>query len=433
MKSSHGRFYHNYIKNLIAFLVPQGKQVLEIGVLKEAIFEGSTYVSVTEGVAPLDSISGTFEYVILSDTLGRIYDIQTTLTRVRSFCSPESRIIITQYSQLWEPILRMASFLGLRSPNVEQNWLSAEDITNFLTLADCEVVTRGRKLLFPLSFPLLSSCINRFVANIPVINALCLVNYLVARPRPQRKTLAQENRLSLSIVVPARNEAGTIQKIIDELPTLGSFTELIFIEGNSTDNTRAEIEKCVTAYRGPKKLSWETQDGHGKGDAVRKGFRIATGDILMIYDADMTVPPDEIERFYTAIASGQGEFINGSRLTYPMEKESMRLLNFIANKCFGFLFSWILGQRMKDTLCGTKVLSRKDYDNIIAGRSFFGDFDPFGDFDLLFGAAKLNRKIVDIPVHYKERTYGSTNISRFRHGWLLIKMVVFAARKIKFI
>ena len=262
------------------------------------------------------------------------------------------------------------------------------------------------------------------------------MNYLVARPCPaseQNSVRGVSNSPSLSIIVPARNEAGTIQRIIDELPTLGSFTELIFIEGNSTDHTRAEIEKRVAEYRGPKRLLFALQDGHGKGDAVRKGFAMATGDILMIYDADMTVPANEIEHFYTAITEGRGEFINGSRLVYPMEKESMRLLNLLANKCFGVLFSWILGQRLKDTLCGTKVLWRKDYEDIIAGRSFFGDFDPFGDFDLLFGASKLNRKIVDLPVHYKERIYGNTNISRFRHGWLLLKMVIFAARKIKFI
>jgi len=410
-------YYHRYLDDFISFLTPRGKQVFKV-------------LATPENSTPtLPSKGDTFDYIVLSDVLGYMYDIQELLDSLKAHTTPHSRIIITQYSHLWEPLLKLASALHLRMSSGEQNWLSRHDIANFLTLSGYEVVKSGGKMLFPLNIPLITSLINRVLANLPLINHLCLINYVVARPRPLG---IQEPLPSLSIIVAARNEAGTIQRIIDELPTLGSFTELIFVEGNSTDDTQAVIKHCVESYQGDKRLSWGVQDGKGKGDAVRKGFAMAEGDILMIYDADMTVPPNEIARFYEAIASGTGEFINGSRLVYPMEKESMRTLNYIANKFFGATFSWILDERLKDTLCGTKVLWSKDYSDIERGRSFFGDFDPFGDFDLLFGAAKLNRKIVDLPVHYKERTYGSTNISRFRHGWLLIKMVVFSLRKIKF-
>lgn len=411
-------YYHRYLENFISFLVPQGKRVFEIPAASE------------DPLSIVRSKEGTFEYIVLSDVLGYVYDVQELLSSLRPLCTPRSRIVITQYSHLWEPLLRLASFLHLRRPSSEQNWLSRHDIANFLTLSGYEVIKSGGKMLFPLPIPLIAPFINAVIANLPLINRLCLINYIIARPRPVG---TPDSLPSLSIIVAARNEAGTIQRIIDELPTLGSFTELIFVEGNSADDTQAVIKHCVESYQGDKQLSWAVQDGKGKGDAVRKGFAMAQGDILMIYDADMTVPPNEIARFYEAIASGTGEFINGSRLVYPMEKESMRLLNYIANKFFGTTFSWILDERLKDTLCGTKVLWKQDYEDIIAGRSFFGDFDPFGDFDLLFGAAKLNRKIIDLPVHYKERTYGSTNISRFRHGWLLIKMVFFSLRKIKFI
>lgn len=411
-------YYHGYLEQLIKFLVPQGKNILRLKKDEDisAAISGGSHQK--------------FDYIVLSDTLGRVYDVQTLLSSLLPHTNPHTRIVVTQYSHLWEPILKLASFLHVREPSQEQNWLSRHDIANLLALSGFEVVKSGGKLLFPVYIPLISSFLNRFVANLPLINRLCLVNYIVARPRPSED---REKSPSLSIIVAARNEAGTIQKIIDELPTLGSFTELIFIEGNSTDDTQEVIQHCVESYLGDKRLSFGVQDGKGKGDAVRKGFAMATGDILMIYDADMTVPPNEIERFYYAIASGTGEFINGSRLVYPMEKESMRTLNYIANKFFGVMFSWILDVRLKDTLCGTKVIWRSDYHDVEKGRSFFGDFDPFGDFDLLFGAAKLNRKIVDLPVHYKERTYGSTNISRFRHGWLLLKMVFFSLRKIKFI
>ena len=224
-----------------------------------------------------------------------------------------------------------------------------------------------------------------------------------------------------------------IEKIANELPTLPGKTELIFVEGNSTDNTWAEIQRVAESYSGPHTIKYAQQVGRGKGDAVRQGFAMAEGDILMIYDADMTVPAWEIPKFYQAIVSWRGEFINGSRLVYPMEKQSMRTINYLGNKFFSVTFSWLLGQKIKDTLCGTKVLWRKDYEDIAKGRGFFGEFDPFGDFDLLFGAAKLNLKIVDLPVHYKERTYGTTNISRWKHGWLLLKMMWFAMCKIKFI
>jgi glycosyltransferase involved in cell wall biosynthesis len=249
--------------------------------------------------------------------------------------------------------------------------------------------------------------------------------------------LPRTNRLALpkcvSVIVPARNEAGNIRPLLERIPKLGEKTEVIFVEGNSTDDTWDVVQKTVAEYAGPHTVSCCKQAGRGKGDAVRLGFSKATGDILMILDADISVPPEELPRFVDLLARQQCEFANGSRLVYPMEKQAMQFLNMLANKAFGWLFTYLLGQRLRDTLCGTKVLRRDDYEKIAAHRAYFGDFDPFGDFDLLFGAARLNLKITDVPVHYKQRTYGSTNISRFRHGLLLLRMCAFAARKIKFI
>jgi glycosyltransferase involved in cell wall biosynthesis len=214
------------------------------------------------------------------------------------------------------------------------------------------------------------------------------------------------------------------------LPDFGNHQEIIFVDGHSSDGTPEEVERVMRAYP-TKDIKLMVQDGHGKGDAVRKGFRVAKGDILMILDADLTVPPEDLPKFYRALADDQGEFINGCRLIYPMEKEAMRSLNLLGNKLFSIMFTWILNQRFKDTLCGTKVLFRKDYEKIQAGRDYFGEFDPFGDFDLIFGAVKQNLKVVEIPIRYRDRTYGSTNISRFKHGWLLLRMTLFAYKKIK--
>ena len=233
-------------------------------------------------------------------------------------------------------------------------------------------------------------------------------------------------------MVPTRNEAGNISDIIQRTPDLGCRTELIFVEGHSTDDTYAAIEQAIKQYPG-RQMKLYRQTGRGKGDAVRLGFKKAEGKVLMILDADMTVPPEDLERFFNALIDGKGEFINGVRLVYPLEDLAMKFMNIVGNKLFSLAFSWLLDQPIKDTLCGTKVLLKKDYQAIAKNRHYFGNFDPFGDFDLLFGAAKLNLKIIELPIRYRSRRYGETNIARWRHGWLLLKMVVFAARRIKFI
>ena len=236
----------------------------------------------------------------------------------------------------------------------------------------------------------------------------------------------------MSVVVAARNEAGNIAQIFDRVPDMGAGTELIFVEGNSSDDTWGAIEREI-ARRPAVNAHLFKQPGKGKGDAVRTGFREATGDVLMILDADMTVPPEDLPRFYEAWRSGKGEFVNGVRLVYPMEDRAMRFFNHVGNKFFSLAFTWLLSQSIKDTLCGTKVLSKRSYETIAANRGYFGEIDPFGDFDLIFGAAKYNLKIVDLPVRYGERTYGETNIQRWSHGMLLLRMVVKAMRKIKFV
>jgi ubiquinone/menaquinone biosynthesis C-methylase UbiE len=444
-------YYYDYVENFLSFLVAPNKSVLEVGCgtgdllfklnpkrglgidISSKMLEIANIKYKKKGLefrmADIKDINEEFDFVVMSDVVGYMEDVQNVFLKLHQVTHPGTRIIITQYSQLWEPVLGLASRLKLRMPSSIQNWLSADDIENLLYLSGFEVVKRGSKLLLPKYIPLLSSLCNRFLVNLWPFNNFALINYLVARPSPTPNKIPA----SVSIVVPARNEAGMIKKIVDELPDLGSKTEVILVEGHSKDNTRQEIKEVLKSYRGNKRLRFTVQDGIGKGDAVRKGFDMADGDILMIYDADVTVPPEELEKFYDALTAGKGEFINGCRLVYPMEKQSMNILNYAGNKFFSFMFSWLLGQKIKDTLCGTKVFWKKDYEDIKRGRRFFGNFDPFGDFDLLFGAAKLNLKIVDLPVHYKERVYGMTNISRWRHGWLLLKMTLFAMKKIKFI
>lgn len=458
------RYYYDQIERFASFIIPENKRVLEVGcgtgellaalkpsrglgvdfspeMIKIAAAKRDRNKDINFKIIDVENddweVDEKFDYIVVADTVGYLNDIESFFKKLHRFVASNGKILIIQYNQLWEPILTLGAKLKIKMPFIDQNWLSAADIENFFYLAGFEVIKSGSKLLVPKHISAISSFCNKFMANIAPFNKLGLVNFLVARPVPLTLRSADLTKSgknnSVSIIIPAKNEAGMIKKIVDELPELGKRTEVVFIEGHSRDGTLEEIKKVIENYRGPKILKFAIQDGIGKGDAVRKGFDMAIGDILMIYDADMTVPPWELSKFYDAITAGRGEFINGSRLIYPLEKQSMRLANYAGNKFFSFMFSWLLGQRIKDTLCGTKVLWKRDYEDIKKNRSFFGDFDPFGDFDLLFGASKLNLKIIDVPVHYRERTYGATNIQRWSHGWLLLKMVIFAMRKIKFI
>lgn len=371
-----------------------------------------------------------FDVIILSDLINDLWDVQSVFENMRRFCHSGTRIIINFYSNLWKLPLAAVKRAGKGADLLSQNWLAQHDVINLLKLAGFDTISDHSKILLPLPWAFLAAFCNRFLANIIPFRWFCLTNFIVARPAPD--SVALKDQPSVSVIVAARNEAGNIADILRRVPILGSRTQLVFVEGHSTDNTYETIETLM-AQHPDKDINLYRQTGKGKGDAVRLGFDKADGDILMILDADMTVPPEDLSRFVDAIASGKGEFVNGVRLVYPMEDQAMRFFNIVGNKFFSLAFSWLLEQPIKDTLCGTKVMWREDYRHLAANRSYFGDFDPFGDFDLLFGAAKLNLKIVEMPVRYQSRTYGETNIDRWRHGWMLLKMVVFAARRIKFI
>jgi SAM-dependent methyltransferase len=368
----------------------------------------------------------TFDFLILADVVGHLQDIEESFRRLRSFCRPDTRVIVSYYNFLWEPILEAGERVGLKMPQEHQNWLSTEDICNVLSLSHYEVVKTESRLLLPKYIPLAGSVINKYLASLPGIRKLCLCKYIVARPLQLREKISY----GTSIVIPCRNEKGNIEQAVKRIPPFGSGQEILFVEGGSADGTREEVERVMEAFP-QKEIKLLVQDGRGKGDAVRKGFAAAKGEILMILDADLTVPPEDLTKFYSALADDLGEFINGCRLVYPMEKQAMRFLNLLGNKFFSMMFTWILNQRFKDTLCGTKALFKRDYERIRANRGYFGDFDPFGDFDLIFGAVKQSLKVVEVPIRYRDRTYGSTNIRRFRHGLLLLKMMFFAYRKIK--
>jgi 2-polyprenyl-3-methyl-5-hydroxy-6-metoxy-1,4-benzoquinol methylase len=449
-----GRYYHRRLAEMYTHLVAPGLRVLDLGcgsgdllaALRPARGVGVDFsramidrarakhpaemTFVCEDAAAL-TLDEKFDVVILSDLVNDLWDVQTVLERVQKVCTPQTRVIINTYSRLWEMPRAAAERLGIARPVLRQNWLAPEDLGNLLDLAGFETLRTFQDLIWPIATPLLAGWANRYVAKLPLFRHLALTNVVVARPRPSRAILRDALPL-VSVIVPARNEAGNVRAIFERTPEMGDGTELIFVEGHSRDDTYERIQSEIAAHPARNARLFR-QTGVGKGDAVRLGFAEARGDVLLILDADLTVPPEDLPRFVQALLSGAGEFVNGVRLVYPMEDRAMRFLNLIANKFFGIAFSWLLGQNVKDTLCGTKVLWKRDYERIAANRAYFGQLDPFGDFDLLFGAARQNLKIVDLPIRYRERTYGTTNIQRFRHGILLFRMVVLAARRLKFI
>jgi SAM-dependent methyltransferase len=447
------RTYHRRLDRVYRFLVPPGLRVLEVGCgegdllasLAPADGIGVDFSPAMIDVArkrhphlhfivadahDLTELTTPFDVIVLSDLLHDVWDVQGLLTGLQRLCHRGTRIVMNFYSRLWEVPLAVAARMGLARPALKQNWLTLSDVTNLLNLSDFRVIRGWQEVLCPFSIPLVTPLCNRVLVRMWGLRHFALANFLLARPMRVPAVVAQDPRVS--VIVPARNEAGNVPAIFARTPEMGGGTELILVEGHSSDDTYAAIERALVANpRRSARLLRQT--GHGKGDAVRLGFAAATGDILMILDADLTVPPEDLPRFYEALQSNKGEFVNGVRLMYPMEERAMRFANLLGNKFFSVAFSWLLGQPIKDTLCGTKVLRRDAYRAIVTNRAYFGDFDPFGDFDLLFGAAKLGLEIVELPIRYRERTYGDTNIQRWRHGWLLLKMCVFAAGRIKFV
>jgi len=441
-------YYYGRLLNSLKYIVPPGAKVLHVGCgtgyilnrlepgLGVGVESSAEHIEIARKNYPdyqffdqeLENVhvEGIFDYIVICD-IEDIVDIKSLLDSIRKNCGRHTRVVVNYYNYLWQPLVGLAEKMHLRIRQKVHNWFAPPDMKNLLVHSGYDLVNTKMLILFPYYIPLISGLLDRFLARLPFFRIFTMSRLAVAR-----MNVPEHKDLRVTIVIPCRNEVGNIQNAVERIPQLGAHTEIIFCDDKSTDGTADNVREMMRQY--PEK-DIKLVDGPGicKADNVWTGFDKASGDVMLILDADLTMPPEEMPKFYEAIASGRAEFANGSRLVYPMEKAAMRFLNMCANKTFGILFTWILGQPLKDTLCGTKVLRRADYDRIVANRAYFGNFDPFGDFDLLFGAARLNMKIVDVPIRYRDRTYGSTNIHRWRHGWLLLRMVLFAARKLKFV
>jgi len=450
-----GSLYHRRIVEVYRDLVPAGGRILDVGCgdgdllaslrpgrgvgveldgdLVERARRRHPDLELVHADAHDPLPEGPWDVVVLSHAIGDFRDIQMVLRRVRAVCGPRTRVVVNTCSRVWTVPLRLVERLGLGRPHLGRAWLSPGDLESLMRLEGLEVFRTRSEILCPVGLPLVADLLNRVVVKFWPFHFAGLAHFAIARPEPETPLAGAASRTpapSVSVVVPVRNERGHLAEILDRLPAFDGPAEFIFVEGGSTDGTGATLERLLAA-RGRDDVRMLRQPGTGKGDAVRTGFAAARHDVLMILDGDLSVPPEFLPRFLEVVASGRGEFVNGVRLVYPMERRAMRFMNLLFNAAFAALFSWVLGQRVKDTLCGTKAIRRVDYERLAADRRRFGD-DPFGDFDLLFGAAWLNLRIVDLPVRYAARTYGRTNIHRWRHGWILLRMLLSACRRFKF-
>jgi hypothetical protein len=364
--------------------------------------------------------------ILLNATINHSFDIQEILTELKEKLSRTSRLVIVAYNPYLASLYRLANTVGIRRAPLPTTFVTRTDLNNLARLAEYEVIRYRTVGYVPWRLGGIGTFLNWILPAVPWIRSVGFVSVITLRPH-----IPSSKRPSLTIIIPARNERGNIENAVKRIPNLGCKTEIIFVEGHSTDGTWEEIQRVVTAYSSEVDLKALRQEGKGKADAVRLGCSHASGDLLTILDADLTMPPELLGRFYEAYCHGLADFVNGTRLVYPMEGDAMRPLNRLGNVFFAKALSSVLGTRLGDSLCGTKLFARHDYSRMTEWRRDFGDFDPFGDFELLFPATELALGVVDIPIRYRARVYGSTNISRFRHGLMLLRMTVFALFHIK--
>jgi SAM-dependent methyltransferase len=434
------KYFYDSLKRILRFIVEPGKRVLEVrcetghflasvmpayGVGVEIGEEMVEYARrqhpelhfVKSDPEELD-LHEKFDYVLFNHIFDTV-DILTALERIRQHCTGDTQVVVINYNYLWQPVLQLASKIGLRSKFVEPNWISENDIRGLLRLLGFRPVRKHRLLLFPKWLPLFSFLVNNLLARLPGLRRLCLMQVMVARLLPEPR---EERDLTVSVIVPCRNERGNVQPTVERIPAMGKQTEILFCDDKSTDGTADEVRR-MQALHPEKDIRLIEGPGICKAENVWTGFRAAHGDVLMILDADLTVMPEELPMFLRALASRRGDFVNGSRLIYPMQQNAMKFANEIGNKVFGLMFSFLLDQRIKDTLCGTKVLWRKDWIRMEKNLGGWGVKDLWGDYELLFGAGKLHLEIVEVPVHYQERIHGVTKMTKvFSNGLRMLRI-----------
>ncbi len=451
-------YYYERKARLLQHLIPQGGRVLEIGMgLGQNLAALNPEYGLGIDICPelverararyprdkhpnlefktlsaldLDRLEGPFDQIILVNSITEVPDLQRLLAGIRTLCSPHTRVVQVTYNYVLAPFVRLAGRFRLAPRHPVQNWLTRYDFENLFRLSGFELIKEGADMVCPFGIPVIGNLMNRYAPLFPGMPSLSMLYYTVARPV---MTHGKVEDHSVTVCVPCKNEEDNIPGLVQRIPDMGKGTEIVFVDDRSSDGTADKVRVLMEAHP-EKRIKLVEGPGTGKGGACRAGFDAAENDIFMILDADMTVMPEDLPAFARTLVENHGEFVNGSRLVYPLEDGAMRLANVLGNKAFALLFSWVLSQRLKDTLCGTKVIWRRDYPKLLESRRHFGSVDRWGDYDWIFGAARHNLKIVEFPIHYRERVAGVTKMSkRFKNAAIMLRMCWIAFRKVKLI
>lgn len=443
------RYFYDWLREMMQFLVEPAMRVLHVrcqtGFLLDAVrprdgvgIEVSSemaqvaqhkYPDLTVYTAEPESfdLGETFDYIIF-DQISDTVDVLAALRSIAAHCTPRSRLILYSYNPLWHPLVWLAERVNIKVPALNQNWLSERDLKNVLGMADFEWLHTYHTVVLPFRIPLLADALNRIVPTLPILKNLCLIRIMVTRPRP---VPCNPEDVRVSVIVPCKNEFGNIEPAVQRIPEMGSHTEIIFCDDQSTDGTADEVRRMQQLYP-ERDIQLCYGPGISKSHNVWTGFDAASGDILMILDADLAVMPEELPPFVEALVSGKAELVNGTRLVYPLPRESMKFANMVGNTVFGILFSYLLDQPISDTLCGTKVLWRDDWLRLKTYLHTWGIEDRWGDYELLFGAARLHLKILELPVHYQERVYGASKMVKVvQNGLVMLRMCLAAFLRLK--
>jgi ubiquinone/menaquinone biosynthesis C-methylase UbiE len=434
-------YYYSTIKSFIRRVVPERSRVLEIGCGTGEIL-ASLNPSYGVGIdisaqmvklatqkfpqhsfihSPIEDLKleEKFDYIVMVDVVDHVYDVMDVFKSVYRFCKPTTRVILTTINPWWDPILMLMEKIGAKMPEGPHNFIEKGNLTKILDLMDFSLSYSGYLLLFPKHIPVLSFLANAIGTRLWGLNKMSSVQYMIIEPRPQNTT---DLHLGCSVIIPCYNEGGNIQEAIKRVPKMGRETEIVVVNDGSKDDTAQQVRALQNMYPNLKLVDYSPN--RGKGKAVQAGFEASTQEIVMILDADMTVPPEELPRFFSPLNKGLCQFVNGTRMVYPMQSESMRTANLFGNKIFGLIMSFLTQQSLTDTLCGTKALYRKDLKRIKWG------LDRWGDFDLLFGAAKMGSKIMEVPVHYMSRKAGQSKMKSFRHCLHLLRACLLGFREL---
>lgn len=435
MKPTWYPYYHRAVRDFFELVVPPGQDVLLVGYdgdwdLAALNPRRGVFLCTDEGVAgptrfarysgyDLRPIAGTFDYIILKNALGSCPDIGTFLCELSRLCRPETRVIVYSYNYLWKPGLRLAEQLRLKRRGGLQNWLSIRDLNNALTTAGFQRTAVARWQICPFRLLGLGPLVNAVGRFLFFLDWLKLNQFQVFRPLPPAP-LPDE---SVTICLTCRDERDNIEPIVRAIPELTPAQEILFVEGHSTDGTRAEIERVIQAYP-EKNIRVIGQPGKGQGDAIRAGFSQARGNIIILLESDMTSPPENVRYVYEALRRRYAEFLEGSRFIYPLSLQAMPLANQLGNGSFAYFFSWLFGGHLTDVLSGIKAVRKTDFEKIRARWNEWGIDDPFGDFELLFGAVRLGLLCAEQAIHYRPRPYGQTKTRVWYHGYILAKMAL---------